>query len=101
MNMPARGARGNLDGLFAVLFAVLAVATAADDDDLPPSTTATAPQTEPQPAPYKPFNLYSLLTPEDLAAELERRHLQGGSFPELLERVTRGLVAAPYLLSPL
>lgn len=49
----------------------------------------------------KPLNFYSLLTPEDLAAELELRHLAGGDFGELLERVTRGLLAAPYLLSPL
>ena len=67
----------------------------------PSSKTSTAAMTEPQPAPWKPFNLYSLLRPDDLVAELERRHLEGGDYPELLERVTRGLVAAPYLLSPL
>ncbi len=59
------------------------------------------PQLEAQPPPYKPFNLYSLLDPASQAAELERRHRARGSLDERLELLTRGLVAAPYLLSAL
>ena len=54
----------------------------------------------PQPLPFKPYNLYSLLNQDDLIAEIERR-FQPIDWPAHLERVTRGLVAAPYLLSPL
>jgi hypothetical protein len=69
------------------------------DDDLPPEQVG--PITGPQPPPWKPFNLYSLISRDELIAEIELRHLEATSFPDLLERVTRGLVAAPYLLSPL
>lgn len=74
-------------------------ARAGEADDLPPEETSTT--TEPQPPPYKPFNLFSLLGRDALIAEIEQRHLDARTFPELLELVTRGLVAAPYLLSPL
>ena len=63
----------------------------------PPAHTST----EPQPLPRKPTNLYSLLHPEDLVAEIERRHRPGGRWGAHLERVTRGLVGAAYLLSAL
>lgn len=59
------------------------------------------PQIAAQPPPYAPFNYYSLLDPWSLRAEIERRHLEGGTVAERLERLTRGLVAAPYLLSAL
>ena len=54
----------------------------------------------PQALPTKPYNLYALLNHDDLVAEIERR-FDPGDWPAHLERVTRGLVAAPYLLSPL
>jgi hypothetical protein len=57
--------------------------------------------TKPQPPPWKPFNLFSLLHHDALVAEIEDRHQDAKSFPDLLERITRGFVAAPYLLSPL
>lgn len=41
------------------------------------------------------------MTPEAVAAELHEAHAAGGTFPELIERVSRGLLFAPYLLSPL
>lgn len=66
------------------------------DDDLPPSATSTVAR-----ASGPALNWYSLISPDEVEAELEQRHLLGGELPEILERVTRGLVAAPYLLSPL
>ncbi len=75
------------------------IARAEGDDLAPEKKSAT--QTEAQPAPARPLNMYSLLYPEDLRAELELRHLSGGTFAELVERVSRGMLAAPYLLSPL
>lgn len=79
----------------------LAASTArAEQDDLAPEKSAKT-QTEAQPAPKKPLNFYSLLTADDLRAELEIRHLEEGTFAELVERVSRGLLAAPYILSPL
>lgn len=66
------------------------------DDDLPPSATSTVAR-----ATGPALNWYSLISPDEVEAELEQRHLLGGELPEILERVTRGLVAAPYLLSPL
>lgn len=90
---------------------VLVVATSAvayagevhpeEADDLPPEQTSTGTVAGPQPPPYKPFNLFSLLGKDALVAEIERRHLKAETYPELLELVSRGLVAAPYLLSPL
>ncbi len=47
------------------------------------------------------YNLFNLLSPEDVRAELEFRHEEAQSFPDLLELVTQGLVGAPYVLSPL
>jgi hypothetical protein len=47
------------------------------------------------------LNLYSLLSRADLAAELEARHAAPGDLGARLERLTRGLLAAPYVLSPL
>ena len=58
--------------------------------------TPSSPRSDP-----KPLNLFSLLSPGALTAEIEQRHLEARSFPELLEKITRGLVAAPYVLSPL
>lgn len=77
------------------------VATATVTEDLAPATTSTRAQLTAQPPPYRPLNLYALLPRDALVAELERRHNASDDFPALLERVTRGLVAAPYLLSPL
>ena len=74
---------------------------AEEDDDLPPEQTSTTAVTRPQPPPWKPFNLFSLLPRDAVVAEIESRHQQARSFPDLIERVTRGFVAAPYLLSPL
>jgi hypothetical protein len=74
---------------------------AEEDDDLPPEQTSTTAVTRPQPPPWKPFNLFSLLHRDAVIAEIEARHQAAESFPDLLERVTRGFVAAPYLLSPL
>ncbi|MEO1339058.1 MAG: N-acetylmuramoyl-L-alanine amidase-like domain-containing protein, partial [Myxococcota bacterium] len=54
----------------------------------------------PQSLPAKPYNLYSLLTHDDLVAEIEQRH-DPSNWPVHLERVTRGLLAAPYLRSAL
>lgn len=90
---------------FTALLLCLAVPTSGQRK--PPQAHSTkpkgppVPQTKAQPPPWKPFNLYSLLPPAELRAELERRHLRGQRFPLLLESITRGLVAAPYLLSPL
>lgn len=67
----------------------------SSDDDLPPIPTATQAATGPA------LNYYSLITLEEVEAELERRHLGQDPLPVILERVTRGLVAAPYVLSPL
>ena len=55
----------------------------------------------PQPLPFRAYNFYSLLNHDDLVAEIERRHRMDTDWPAHLERVTRGLVAAPYLLSAL
>ncbi len=74
---------------------------AEEGDDLAPEETSTVAATHAQPPPWKPFNLFSLLPHDALVAEIERRHLEATTFPDLLERMTRGLVAAPYLLSPL
>jgi hypothetical protein len=74
---------------------------AEEGDDLPPEVTSTVAVTRAQPPPWKPFNLYSLLQHDALVAEIELRHRDAKSFPDLLERITRGFVAAPYLLSPL
>jgi hypothetical protein len=74
---------------------------AEEEDDLPPEQTSTTAVTRPQPPPWKPFNLFSLLPHDAVVAEIEARHQAARSFPDLLERVTRGFVAAPYLLSPL
>ncbi len=58
----------------------------------------TSPQ--PQPLPFKPTNLYSSLSHEELVAEIEAR-FDPADWPAHVERVTRGLVSAPYLLSAL
>jgi hypothetical protein len=50
---------------------------------------------------WKPIHYYHLIPADRLAAELAARHRAGGTVPVLLERVTRGLVGAPYLRSPL
>ena len=77
------------------------VVHADEEDELPPEQTSTTAVTQPQPPPWKPFNLFSLLQHDAVVAEIELRHRDAKSFPDLLERVTRGFVAAPYLLSPL
>lgn len=87
--------------LLAMLVSIAAVVPVQTARAGPTSATSTVAMTGPQPPPWKPFNLFSLIGRDELIAELERRHLQSGSFAELLELVTRGLVAAPYLLSPL
>ncbi len=78
--------------LAAVILA--AVPTPLDDDELPvPGATR-------RPA-KKAINLYAIMPPDRRATDLRRRHADAGSFPALLESVTRGLVGAPYVLSPL
>lgn len=47
------------------------------------------------------LNYFALLSEQDFAQELAKRHRTARSWPELLESVSRGLVAGPYLLSPL
>src|SRR5688572_23558323 len=74
---------------------------AEEDDDLPLEQTSTTAVTRAQFSLWKPFNLFSLLPHDAVVAEIESRHQAARSFPDLLERVTRGFVAAPYLLSPL
>lgn len=64
------------------------------------SSTALGTKTATTPPP-RPANLFSFLRPDALAAELALRHKEASSLPDLLERATRGLVGAPYVLSPL
>lgn len=65
---------------------------------VPPEAARTATKTATRgPA----LNLYALLPPRELSRELIERHQASGTYPELLERVTRGLVGAPYVLSAL
>ena len=47
------------------------------------------------------FNLYAILRPRELRAEVAARFRMDDPVDVRLERVTRGLVAAPYVLSPL
>ncbi|MEM7674388.1 MAG: N-acetylmuramoyl-L-alanine amidase-like domain-containing protein [Myxococcota bacterium] len=54
----------------------------------------------PQALPTRPYNLYSLLHHDDLVAEIEQRY-DPADWSAHLERVTRGLLAAPYLRSAL
>ncbi len=54
-----------------------------------------------QRAPRAPTARYAMLDPAGRSAELQRRQAAGGPLPVRLERVTRGLVGAPYLLSAL
>ena len=61
----------------------------------PAHTSAT-----PQKLKVKPRNLYSQLNPRELRAEVFLR-FDPSDWPSHIERVTRGLLAAPYLLSPL
>ncbi|MCK6548543.1 DUF1460 domain-containing protein [Myxococcota bacterium] len=61
-----------------------------------PSGTYTS--TTPLP---RPMNLYSLLLADALAATIAARHAAPGPFPARLERMTRGMVGAPYTFSPL
>lgn len=50
----------------------------------------------------RPANhLYARLSSVELAASLARAHRRARDLPSRLERVTRGLLGAPYLLSPL
>lgn len=70
------------------------------DDDMPP-TAVVQDRTKPQALPRRAFNLWALLPDAARDAELSRRHRGDGPFGEVLERVTRGFVGAPYLLSPL
>ena len=70
-----------------------------------PATSAAgdAPHTSevPQPLPEEPRNLYARLAPARLSAELHKRRFRGRDWARHLERVTRGLLGAPYLLSAL
>lgn len=49
----------------------------------------------------KSYNLFGLLSEADVDAELSARWAESTSFPELIDRTTRGLIGAPYILSPL
>lgn len=84
-----------------LLFALPPQSAGGADDDVPPARTSTAPQLAPQPPPSRPLNLFSLLPAHALTRALEDRHATAASFAERVERVTRGLLGAPYLLSPL
>ncbi len=55
----------------------------------------------PQPLPAQPENLYSRLDHDALTAELARHRFSGHDWPGHLERITRGLLDATYLLSAL
>ena len=85
-----------------LLLAALGVLIGASADEgaawgrPPPAHTSS----KPQPLPAQPYNLYSLLNDDDLVAEIERRY-DPSDWRGHMERVTRGLVAAPYLLSAL
>lgn len=70
----------------------------SDDDELPAERPLGR---EPQPLPGRATNVYANLGPEALDEELARRHQAARSLPERIELVTRGLLKAPYLLSPL
>jgi hypothetical protein len=87
----------------AVLLALLLAAAAPSEaeDDLPPAASATVSTTRPQVPPIKPTHLYARLGADDLQAELDMRRKAGGPPSAKLERLTQGLVGAPYLLSPL
>ena len=63
--------------------------------------TATVAQTEAQPPPKRPWSWYAQLPEPLVAAELRARHAEGGDLAARAERVTRGLLGAPYLLSAL
>ena len=84
--------------MWSLAAVILATVPGVDADELPPAPAQSA---EAQPAPRRPINLFSLLPPDRRAAALRARHARGGSLAALLERVSRGLVGAPYLLSPL
>jgi N-acetylmuramoyl-L-alanine amidase-like protein len=72
-----------------------------EEDELPPSMTSSTARGAAETPAMPALNLYNLLPPDALAAEIERRHRKAGAFPVLIERISRGLVGAPYLLSPL
>ena len=61
--------------LAGFMLALLGAAPPPDqegDDDLPPSESAlSSTHRQAQPPPYKPFNLYSLISEEELRAELQ------------------------------
>lgn len=63
--------------------------------------TSTVVQTEAQPPPRPPRNYFSLIPEPLLIAELETRHSAPGPFSARVERVSRGLLGAPYLLGAL
>ncbi len=63
--------------------------------------TSTVVQTEAQPPPRPPRNYFSLIPDPVLVAELETRHAAPGPFSSRVERVSRGLLGAPYLLGAL
>lgn len=70
-----------------------------DEIAVSPSSTGREPGRGPLPSPS--LNFFNLLPEDALIAEIERRHAAGGTFADLLERMTRGLLGAPYLISPL
>ncbi|MBK8010706.1 MAG: DUF1460 domain-containing protein [Deltaproteobacteria bacterium] len=49
----------------------------------------------------KSYNLFGLLSEADVDAELAARWTESTSFPERIEKASRGLIGAPYVLSPL
>lgn len=61
--------------------------------------TSTVAQTEAQTPAKRPWSWYHQLPEALVQAELEARHAEGGDTGALVERVTRGLLGAPYLLS--
>lgn len=89
------GSASTIAPAFAILLALCSGAGASE------AAKASTVQTEPQPPPWKPFNLYSLLDEASRVAEIERRHLVRVDVPAKVELLSRGIVAAPYLLSPL
>lgn len=63
--------------------------------------TSTVAQTEAQQPGRTPRNYFSLLPEPLLVAELEARHAAPGPYSARVERVTRGMLGAPYLLGAL
>lgn len=83
-----------------VLASLEVQAAAAEGEAAAVESSTVAARTATTPPP-KPANLYSLLTPDALKKEIAQRNREPGDLAARLERTSRGLVGAPYVLSPL